>query len=143
MIDHIATASTRIAADADRVWAALTEPELVAEWMLGARVSSAWAVGSRVTWAGEFEGRPFEDHGTILEAVPASSLRFTHFSPLGGTQDIPENYHTVTWRLEPDGDATLVTLYQDNNQTQDAAAHSAKNWQSMLDALRKTAEASG
>jgi uncharacterized protein YndB with AHSA1/START domain len=143
MIDHRATASTRIAADSARVWAALTEPDLVEKWMLGARVSSEWRVGSRITWSGEYKGREYEDHGTILSLAPASMLRFTHFSPLTGKQDIPENYHTVTWTLEPDGDATLVRLSQDNNESEDAAAHSSKNWQAMLDELRKTAEAAG
>ena len=143
MIDHLAIASTTVAADPGRVWAALTQPELVARWMLGARVASDWNVGSRITWSGEYEGRPFEDRGTILAVAPASMLRFTHFSPLGGRQDIPENYHTVTWTLEADGDATLVRLSQDNNETEDAAAHSAKNWQSMLDALREVVETAG
>jgi uncharacterized protein YndB with AHSA1/START domain len=140
MIDHLATASTRIAADGDRVWAALTQPHLVERWMLGARVESDWSVGSRITWSGEFEGRQFEDRGTILAATPASLLRFTHFSSLSGKQDIPENYHTVTWSLEQRGDGTEVRLSQDNNQSEDAAAHSAANWQSMLDALRVVAE---
>lgn len=140
MIDHVATASTSIASDPARVWAALTEPELVATWMFGARVASEWQVGARITWAGEFEGREYEDHGTILALAPASMIRYTHFSPLSGAQDIPENYHTVTWALEHDGDATRVHLTQDNNATEDAAAHSAKNWQAMLDGLREVAE---
>jgi len=143
MIDHLANATTTVAADADRVWAAMTEPSLVEGWMLGARVESEWHVGSRITWSGVYEGRQFEDHGTILAVAPASLLRFTHFSPLSGRQDIPENYHTVTWTLEPDGDGTLVRLTQDNNETEDAAAHSSTNWQSMLDELRKVAEAAG
>ena len=143
MIDHIAIASTTIAADADRVWAVLTEPELVSTWMFGARVSSEWHVGSRITWSGEYEGRDYEDHGTILALTPASLLRFTHFSPLTGRQDIPENYHTVTWTLEKTADGTRVRLTQDNNETEDSAAHSSKNWQAMLDGIREVAEAAG
>lgn len=143
MIDHLATAATTIAADPDRVWVALTEPDVVEKWMLGARVASEWQVGSRITWAGEHDGREYEDRGTILAIVPASMIRFTHFSPLTGRQDIPENYHTVTWTLEADGDSTRVRLSQDNNPTEDAAAHSSKNWQSMLDVLRDVVQAAG
>jgi len=143
MTDHIAHASTTIAADADRIWTVMTEPELVEKWMLGARVESEWRVGSRITWSGEYKGREFEDHGTILALAPASVLRYTHFSPLAGRQDIPENYHTVTWTLEPTTGATHVRLAQDNNETEDSAAHSSKNWQSMLDGLREVAEATG
>jgi len=139
--DHLATASTRIAAPPETVWKALTDPAIIAEWMLGARVTSDWQVGSHITWAGSYEGEAFEDKGTILNLQPHVLLRTTHFSPMGGRQDIPENYHTVTWRLSAAGDGTILTLEQDNNPTEESAEHSSKNWQGMLDGLRKTVEA--
>ena len=139
-IDHLATASTRVAATPETVWHALTDPAIISEWMLGARVSSDWQVGSHITWSGSYQGEDFTDHGTILNLEPHVLLRTTHFSPMGGRQDIPENYHTVTWRLSPEDDTTILTLEQDNNPTEDSAEHSSANWQSMLDGLRKTVE---
>ena len=138
--DHLATASTTIAATPDVVWNTLTDPDLIAEWMLGSRVSTEWRVGSRITWSGSYNGEDFEDHGTILDFQPNTLLRTTHFSPSGGRQDIPENYHTVTWRLTGSGGSTLLTLEQDNNPTEESAEHSSANWQSMLDGLRRVTE---
>ena len=38
------------------------------------------------------------------------------------------------------GDHTRVSLFQDNNQTEEAREHSEKNWQTMLAALKKYLE---
>jgi hypothetical protein len=70
-------------------------------------------------------------------------IRMQHYSPLSGLPDIPENYHHVTFELAPldDGSRTLVTITQDGNTDQEAADHSAGNWQTVLEALQKVATA--
>jgi hypothetical protein len=55
-------------------------------------------------------------------------LEYSHFSPLGGAPDLPENYHIVTVELSPDGGQTRVALSQDNNPTEHAREHAEKNW---------------
>jgi hypothetical protein len=64
-----------------------------------------------------------------------------HFSPLSGLPDSPENYHHVTFELEPldDGARTRVTITQDGNADENAADHSGANWQAMLESLQKVA----
>lgn len=52
----------------------------------------------------------------------------THFSPLTGLDDVPENYHELVYRLTPTASGTHVELRQDNNPTAEAAEHSAANW---------------
>jgi hypothetical protein len=60
---------------------------------------------------------------------------------MGGTEDRPENYHTVTYELTEDGDKTVLTLKQDNNATQeDADTMAEKNWGPVLDGLKAVAE---
>jgi uncharacterized protein YndB with AHSA1/START domain len=81
-------------------------------------------------------GKRYEDKGTILEVQPERLLRSTHFSPLSGLDDVPENYHTVTNTLEDDGGGARLTLTQDNNADAEAAAHSEQNWNTMLESLR-------
>lgn len=64
----------------------------------------------------------------------------SHFSPLSGQPDVPGNYHTVTIELPGARGHTNVSLSQDNNETQEAREHSEKNWQMMLESLKKLVE---
>ena len=136
----IATATVRVDASPEDVWQAITDPELIERYYFGTRAESDWLPGSPITWSGEYEGTEYRDHGTILEAVPRERLVHTHFSPLTGREDVPENYHTLTWTLHEAEGATTVTLTQDNNDTEEAAQHSSENWQRVLAGLKKVAE---
>jgi uncharacterized protein YndB with AHSA1/START domain len=136
----IATASVSIDASRDTVWNALTDPEIIARYMFGSRVTSDWTVGSTITYAGEYEGKKYEDHGTILEIKPGELLRSTHFSPLSGKPDVPENYHTITYTLHAQPHGTRLELSQDNNASEAEVEHSAANWQQMLDSLKTVVE---
>lgn len=140
MTDHIARAERDIAAPPETVWDVLTDPGPNPEIMFGARIESTWRVGDRIIWSGEWEGKAYEDHGEILEIEPGHILRLTHFSPLTGQEDVPENYHQLEYRLTPTASGTHVTLTQDNNPTAEAAEHSTGMWRSMLDGLASVAE---
>lgn len=135
-----ATASISIDAGEGAVWDALVNPELVEQYMFGATVESDWREGSRISWKGEWRGRAYEDHGTILRLDPGRLLRYSHFSPLSGVPDAPENYHTVTIELRGDRGRTLVSLSQDGNATESAREHSERNWATMLAGLKKVVE---
>lgn len=136
-----AKAQIRIDAPTSEVWTALITPEAIRQYMFGTTVVSDWQEGSPITWKGEWQGRAYEDKGVILRFAPGRMLRYTHFSPLSGVPDRPENYHTVTVELSPDGAATEVALCQDNNATDQARDHSERNWAMMLAALKKYVEA--
>jgi uncharacterized protein YndB with AHSA1/START domain len=140
MADNVSTCSTDIGALPRTVWTVLTSPELLSRVMFGAAVDSDFVTGSPITFTGEWEGRRFEDHGEILDVDEPRLLRHTHFSPLTGQADVPENYHTVTWLLEEVPGGTRVTLTQDNNPTPQSAEHSTENWRRALAELRHTAE---
>ena len=138
--DFVAKASTTINASAAEVWDALVDPDKIREYMFGTNVTSDWKEGSPITWKGEWEGKPYEDKGVILQLTPPRVLQYTHFSPMTGLPDKPENYHTVTIELEENGTATNVTLTQDNNADEKDREHSEKNWSMMLDGLKKFVE---
>ncbi|MBO0827610.1 MAG: SRPBCC domain-containing protein [Streptosporangiales bacterium] len=140
MRGHVATARTEVTAPPARVWAALTDPELVAAYMFGTRIETDWKEGGRIVWKGEYQGRSYEDHGTVLEVEPERRLSVTHFSPLTGQDDVPENYHTVTYELSERDGGTLVTLTQDNAGSEEEAEHSARNWEQMLAGMKRVAE---
>lgn len=136
----IANASTTINAPSAELWQALVTPAAIKEYMFGTTVTSDWVVGSPIVWKGEWQGRVYEDKGIILQVVPERVLEYSHFSPLAGVPDVPENYHIVTVELSPDGERTRVTLSQDNNPTEQAREHSEKNWGMMLAALKQFLE---
>jgi uncharacterized protein YndB with AHSA1/START domain len=119
----------------------MTDPEAISRFMFGSKVETDWEEGSPITWSGEYDGRPFQDKGEILEVVENQRLRMTHFSPLSGKDDVPENHHTLDYRLEDRGGSTRLTLDQDGNDSAEQAEQFAGNWQMMLDQLKKYVEA--
>jgi len=138
--NETATAQVTIDASPEAVWRALTDPAIIAKYLFGSTVTCDWTVGSTITYAGEYKGRKYEDHGEILEIRPNEVLRSTHFSPLSGQPDVPENYHTLTYTLTPQGAATRLELVQDNNASPAEAEHSAANWKQMLESLKSVVE---
>jgi uncharacterized protein YndB with AHSA1/START domain len=130
----IAIVTTVIHSTIDRVWKALTDPEQIAQYMMGARVTTDWKEGSPITWQGEWQGKPFEDKGRVLIAREPELLKYGHTS---GTAQRPEEEHIVTIELKEVGGVTHVRLTQDNNPTEEARKHSEENWTLMLDGLKK------
>ena len=55
--NYVATSDITIAAPADLVWAVLTDPAAVKEFMFGTDVETDWSPGSSITWRGEWEGK--------------------------------------------------------------------------------------
>jgi len=138
--DLIAHAEVTIQASIKNVWDALVKPEIIKKYMFGTTVTSDWKVGSSITWKGDWQGRSYEDKGVIRQITPERILQYTHFSPLTGLPDIPENYHQVTIELATKGKQTVLSLSQDNNPTEDSKKHNEKNWGMMLSGLKKLLE---
>jgi uncharacterized protein YndB with AHSA1/START domain len=141
MRNHVAKAAVEIDAAPDEVWTALTEPEQIKKYMFGSQVETTWQPGAPIVWKGEYEGKQYEDKGEIVDLEPERRLKMTHFSPLSGEEDVPENYHTVLYELEREGQKTRVELTQDNNSSEEAAEHSKANWEKVLAGLKEVVEA--
>jgi uncharacterized protein YndB with AHSA1/START domain len=137
-----AQASVTINAPRSAVWHALTSKSALKQFMFGSDVTSEWREGSPVTWKGEWKGRAYEDRGVVLVAQPERKLSYSHFSPLTGKPDIPENYHTVTIDLSDASGQTAVALSQDRNESEQERVHSEQNWTTMLESLKKYVEGS-
>jgi len=135
-----AKATRTINAPPSKVWQALVNPEIIKQYLFNTDVISDWKVGSPIIYRGEWEGKPFEDKGEILQLEPEKVLSSTHWAPLAGVPDRPENYHTVTYTLSEKGDGTAVTITQDNNATEDEKKHSEKNWKTVLAGMKKLLE---
>jgi uncharacterized protein YndB with AHSA1/START domain len=142
MKNHIPEVSAVVNAPASRVWEALTVPELIKKYAFGVDVETDWKEGSPITYRGEWEGKPFEDKGVIIWFEPEKTLVNTHWSPLSGTPDSPENYHTVRYDLKEEDGKTRVTIMQDNNASEEERQESEKNWKKMLEGLKEVVEES-
>jgi uncharacterized protein YndB with AHSA1/START domain len=140
MADHVATAETEISAAPAQVWDVLTDPEQVKKFMFGAEVRTDWQKGSPITWQGVYEGKEYEDKGEILEVDPGRLLKVTHYSPLSGQPDVPENYHTLTYELTDRGTTTHLSLSQDNNASEEEAEHSRGMWEMLVGGVKEAAE---
>jgi uncharacterized protein YndB with AHSA1/START domain len=137
---YVAISTIAIQAPPSRVWSVITDPESVGELFFGSEVITDWTVGGPIIWRGEWEGKPFEDKGEVIAFEPGRRLETTHFSPLTGQPDVPENYHTLTWTLEPAGTQTVLTLMQDNNDSPAAAEHSKGMWDMLVATVKDIAE---
>jgi uncharacterized protein YndB with AHSA1/START domain len=145
-MSETARADLRIDAPRGVLWHALTDPDTIAEFMFGTRVETDWAVGGPIVYRGEWEGKPYEDKGTILEFVPGERLVTSYYSPLSGKPDLPENYQTVSYLLAHADDradaGTLVTITQDGCADTDEADRMSANWSMTLDSLKSVVERS-
>jgi uncharacterized protein YndB with AHSA1/START domain len=136
----IAKATITINATAAKVWEALTTPVIIKQYFFGVDIVTDWKVGSPIIYKGQWQGKSFEDKGKILKFEPEKVLVSTHWSPLSGVSDSPENYHTVIYELSGRGGNTQVTITQDNNASEEEKADSERNWNMMLDGLKKLLE---
>jgi uncharacterized protein YndB with AHSA1/START domain len=136
----IARAAIVINAPTSRVWDALTQPDLIKQYLFGTTVTTDWRVGSPITYEGIWEGKAYKDKGKVLQVEPGKLLVSTFWSSLAGLPDVPESYQTVRYELSTEGSGTKLTLTQDNNATQEEADHSAQNWNMVLGGMKKLLE---
>ena len=139
MTGYVATAESDIDATPAQVWEVLTDPEQLKQLWFGAEVRTDWQVGSPITWSGEFEGKSYQDKGEVLAVEPGRLLKVTHYSPMTGQPDVPENYHTLTYELTGD-DSTHLKLTQDNNGSEEEAEHSRGMWEMLVAKVKEAAE---
>ncbi|SEJ70598.1 Uncharacterized conserved protein YndB, AHSA1/START domain [Arthrobacter sp. yr096] len=135
-----AVASQTIAASPDSVWAALTDPAQIRQYFLGTNVTTSWRVGEPITYSGEYNGKPYQDKGTILAFDPPGLLKTTHFSPTSGLPDVPGNYHVVEYRVAEAAEGTTVTIIQGNNSSDGEVEQSAATWRLVLQNLKEFLE---
>jgi uncharacterized protein YndB with AHSA1/START domain len=136
----IANVSATINAPSVNVWGALVNPDMIQQYMFGAHVMTDWKEGSPIVWKGDWQGKSYEDKGVVLKLEPNRKIQYSHFSPLTGLPDTPENYHIVTIELFDEGAQTRVVLTQDNNSSDQAREQSEKNWGMMLGGLKNLVE---
>lgn len=120
-----------------KVWAAITRPELMMHWW-GPDAGPTLSVVADVRPGGRFSvvfrlmnGDEHNPTGIYQEVVPEEKLVFTWDIP-----GAPEPASLVTFRLEPFGDGTELTLTHERLPDEEASASHERGWSGLLDKLR-------
>jgi uncharacterized protein YndB with AHSA1/START domain len=93
----------------ERLWEAITDPEIRARFQFGMRVESDWTPGSRISMS--HPGGVLGD-GETLEADPPR--RLVHSMVALWNDDVrAEGSSRVTWEIEPVGDSCHLTVTHD------------------------------
>jgi|SRR5687768_1220911 len=132
--------SILINASKTKIWKTLTDPSLIKEYLYGTETITDWNVGSELIFQGEWEGKPYRDKGNILEITPEQILRYDYWSAFSGLEDTPENYSTVTYTMEDEGENVRLTVKQKGFGTEENQRHSEDSWKSVLEKIKEIAE---
>lgn len=133
---------TKVTIDApqEKVWDALTKPEIIKQWFFGVDTVTDWKVGGPIVHKGEWKGKPYQDKGTVLEFDPPRTLSHSHWSSLSGLPDRLENYQDVTYAVTRRHGQTEVTLIEANIPDEEARSQSEAAWTKVLGALKDLVE---
>lgn len=134
--------SISIDTDVSEVWDALTNPKIIKQYFFGTETTAEWREGGSIIFSGEWEGKSYQDKGTILNIEPNRLLRYSYWSSMSGIEDKPENYVPVTYALSEGNGKTTLTVTQENIPTEKMKEHSEKNWKMVLENLKTLLEKS-
>jgi len=131
-----------ITASLMEVWDALRDKEAIKKYFFGTEAISDWEKGSSLIFRGEWEGKSYEDRGTILEAIPGEMLQYDYWSGFSGLEDKPGNYSKVTYTLEQEVDGCILYLKQKGFASEEALTHADGGWTMVLQNLKELLESS-
>jgi uncharacterized protein YndB with AHSA1/START domain len=137
---YSSSASIVVRAPREKVWRALTEPSEVKQYFFDTNLDTTWQIGTPVFFRGEWEGKAYEDRGTVLGFDAPHALSYDYWSSFSGKEDKPELRHVIRFTLDDEGGATRVKVDQSNIDTKERADHSAENWRNVLDKLKRFVE---
>jgi uncharacterized protein YndB with AHSA1/START domain len=107
------TAELTINATPERVWDALTNPEMTQQYMFGCRTVSDWQEGSTLDWVGTHEGNEVTYvTGKIVTLRPFERFVYTVIDPAAQYPLIPENHLVVDCILSEGNGVTHVLVSQ-------------------------------
>ena len=135
-----AKASIDINAPVSKVWEALTNPSMIKKYLFGTDTITDWKVGSPITFQGQWEGKSYQDKGTILANEKEKLLSYSYWSSMSSLPDLPENYANVAFQLQPKAGVTNLSLTQDNCPTEESRKHSEDNWNMVLKSIKELVE---
>ncbi|MET9609304.1 metalloregulator ArsR/SmtB family transcription factor [Streptomyces sp. NPDC006512] len=124
--------TTYIEATPEKVWEALTDPEMTAAYWGHGNVSD-WQAGSRWEHRRTDGSGTADVEGVIVEAVPPKRLVLTWAGP---GEDRPNGPSTVTFDLKPLGGTVQLTVTHENLRDETEFRQAAGGWSAVLSNLK-------
>lgn len=140
MTEYIARTSILIEASREKIWNALTDPEIVKKYFYGTNLITDWKIGSSMIFRGEWQGKTYEDKGNIIEFIPNQKLVYNYWSSMSGLPDKPELYQVLTYELLDDPNGVKVSITQENLDSEKRMHHAEESWKPVLEGLKKLVE---
>jgi uncharacterized protein YndB with AHSA1/START domain len=137
------TTAIELNATKAKVWNALINPEQIKKYLFGTDTHCDWKPGSPIRFTGEWEGKQYEDKGTILAIETEKLLSYNYWSNFSGMPDVTENYQIVTFQLEERNNRVVLSLTQQNILSEESKKHSIENWNMVLNGLKELVEKNG
>ena len=131
------TIKRRLNAPPAKVYAAWTDPQMIARWFGPAGVESVEAktdlrIGGRYHIIMHVPGDRHDVMGVYREVMPNEKLVFTW-----AWKSMPERESLVTVTFKPDGAGTLLTLLHEQFFDADARDRHQQGWGGAIDKLEK------
>jgi len=124
----------------ERLWEAITNPEMRRKYNFSAGIESDWTPGSRYQGVSPFSPAPIWE-GENLEVDPPRRLVQT-FRALWSEDVKGEGTSKVTWEIEPIGDSCRLLVTHDQLR-EDANAELYGGWMMVLSGLKTLLETGG
>jgi uncharacterized protein YndB with AHSA1/START domain len=106
----------KINAPMQKVWDTITKPDLVKLWQYGSDLLTTWETGKDIRFRTEWEGKTFEQWGTVLEVRPNELIKYSLFAPGPELEDKPENYFTMSYVLTHEDGQTKLEIIQEDDR---------------------------
>jgi uncharacterized protein YndB with AHSA1/START domain len=117
----------------ERLWEAITDPDIRSKYNFGACAMSDWTEGSRLELSARGGTVPLGE-GEVLEADPPRRLVHT-MTALWSEEVKSEGSTRITWEIEPVGDSCRLTLTHDQLR-EGANAELYGGWPMILSGLK-------
>lgn len=136
----IVSKSIDINAEPSKVWEALTNPDIIKEYLFGTETITDWKVGSEIIFQGEYHGQKYKDKGVVRENILNTLLSYNYWSGFSGLEDKPENYSLVTYTLKQNNNMTTLTWTQKGYANEASYKHTENSMDEFLGSIKKIIE---
>lgn len=131
-----------IQAPPETVWYALTEPKIIKRYLPNCTTSTSWKIGEPIIQTWEQDGKTCRDKGTVLKVDPPHELSYSSSDSRSGEPHLSETYHELSFKLEAEGEGTLIKCLIQNISSEQQSIHLLQHWKMAIARLKLLLEES-